>query len=95
MASNADNHNTVPNTASSADPPAATPAATLGSRCTKAAISLVPTDAAFIVRRFLSDQNQHPLLGLKQAPSEAEAESKMLEQLRAFDEKFGNTFARN
>jgi hypothetical protein len=45
--------------------------------------------------RYLSDQDQNLALGLKQAPSEAEAESKMLEQLRAFDAQFGNTFAGN
>ncbi|KAM0464262.1 hypothetical protein ACHAPV_002814 [Trichoderma viride] len=85
MASNAD-HNT--NTLNAA-PPAAT------SGCTEAAVSLVPADATFIVRRFISDQDQHPPLGFKQSPSEAEAELKMLMQLRAFDEKFGNTSAGN
>ncbi|PON25165.1 hypothetical protein TGAM01_v205851 [Trichoderma gamsii] len=91
MASKADCSNNV--TAPSAAPPAAPPAATSG--CTEAAISLVPSDATFIVRRFHSEQDQHPPVGLRQAPSEAEAESKMLVQLRAFDEKFGNTSARN
>ncbi|KAK1254197.1 hypothetical protein MKX08_008192 [Trichoderma sp. CBMAI-0020] len=83
MASNAAyNNNTFESTTS---------AATSG--CTEAAVSRVPADATFIVRRFLSDPDQHPPLGLKRLPSEVEAESKMLAQLRAFDEKFGSPFA--
>ncbi|KAL6901284.1 hypothetical protein GGI43DRAFT_404462 [Trichoderma evansii] len=85
MASTANFNNNTHNGASSA--------ATLG--CTQATISLVPADPTFIVGRFLSDQDQHPPLGFKQAPSEAEAESKILVQLRAFDEKFRNASARN
>ncbi|EHK46529.1 uncharacterized protein TrAtP1_005514 [Trichoderma atroviride] len=92
MASNAAyNNNNTSNTASPATTSAATSAATTG--CTQAAVALVPADATFIVRRFVSDPDQHPPLGLKRSPSEAEAESKMLAQLRAFDEKFGSPSA--
>ncbi|PTB40108.1 hypothetical protein M441DRAFT_143083, partial [Trichoderma asperellum CBS 433.97] len=65
--------------------------ATVG--CTQAAISLVPADPTFSVCRFLSDQDQPPAPGMKQAPNKAEAESKMLVKLREFDAKFGNSVA--
>ncbi|KAL7926434.1 hypothetical protein ACQKWADRAFT_309270 [Trichoderma austrokoningii] len=88
----ASNTNYTNNTANDATP-AASSAATLV--CTVAAVSLVPADDTFRIRRFLSDRDQHPPLGLKQASSEAEVKSKMLVQLRAFEEKFGNSSARN
>ncbi|KAL7892205.1 hypothetical protein HDV63DRAFT_390615 [Trichoderma sp. SZMC 28014] len=88
MASNA-----VHNNNAAAAPPAAPPVAASG--CTQATVSLIPADPAFTVRRFLSAQDQHSPLGLRQASTEAEAESKMLEKLRAFDEKFSDTSARN